>query len=55
MNVVIASNRVYTIVAAQICPANSQVIHFDVQHKIEDNVELWTVNQDQVVNSGVGW
>lgn len=55
MNVIISSNRVYTIVATQICPTDGQVIYFNVQDEIEHDVKFRTVNQNQVMDSGIGW
>lgn len=55
MNIVIFPNRVYTVITTKICSADSQVIHLDVEYEVENNVELWTVDQDQVMNRGVSW
>jgi len=30
------------------------VIYLDVGHEVEHDMELWAVDQDQVVNAGVG-
>lgn len=55
MNVIISPNRVYTVITTKIRSADSQVIHLDVQYKIENNVELWAVDQNQVMNRGISW
>jgi hypothetical protein len=55
MNVVVRSNRINTIVATQVRPADGQVIYFDVQDKIEHNVKFRTVHQNQVMNRRIDW
>jgi hypothetical protein len=55
MNVVICSNGINAIVATQVRPADGQVIYFDVQDEIKHNVKFRTVNQNQVMDSGIDW
>ena len=55
VNMIICPNHVYTVITTKVCSADSQVIHLDVQYKVENNVKLWAVDQDQVMNRGVSW
>ena len=53
MNPVICTDNVNSVVRAEICAPNCQVINLNIDSKVEHNVKLRTVNKDQVVNRGI--
>lgn len=50
MNVVICADSVNTVVASKVCSPNRKVISLDVDSKIQDNMKLWTVNKNQIMD-----
>ncbi len=54
MNPVVRPNGINTIIGAKIRSSNSQVIHFNINSKIKNEMELRTVNKDQVMNRDIG-
>lgn len=55
MDIIVRSNRIDTIIASEICTPYSQMVHFDIQRKVEYDMEFGAIDQDQVVNSCVDW
>lgn len=50
MNMVIGPNRVDAIEGSKIASPNGQVKHLDVQSEIKNEVELGTVDKNEVMN-----
>lgn len=55
VNPVVLANRIDAIVASKICSANCEMIHFDVSSELEDEMELWTIDQDEIVEARIDW
>jgi hypothetical protein len=55
MNPVVSAHKVDTVIGAEISTTNGQMVDLDIHAKVEDDVELRTINQEQVVHRGVGW
>jgi uncharacterized SAM-binding protein YcdF (DUF218 family) len=53
VNPVILADSINAIVAPKIGSTNGQVVHFDVSSKLEDEVELWTIDQDEIVEARI--
>lgn len=55
MDPVICPNCINTIVGSQVSTPDCQVVDLNIHTKIEDEVELWTVDQDQVMYGSINW
>jgi hypothetical protein len=55
MNPIILTNGVDAIVTSKIGSADSEMIHLDVLPELEDEVELRTVDQDEIMEAGIDW
>jgi hypothetical protein len=53
VNPVILADSINAIVAPKIGSTNGQVVHFDVSSKLEDEVELWAIDQDEIVEARI--
>lgn len=54
MDVVIGPDSIDPIIAAQISTANGKVVRFNIHSKVQDNMEFRTVDEDQIVDRGIG-
>lgn len=50
---VVLPNSINAIVAPKISPANSEVVHFDVPSKLEDEVKLGAIDKDEIVETSI--
>lgn len=55
VNPVVLANCINAIVASKIGSADGEVVHFDVSSKLEDEVKLRTIDQDEIVEAGIDW
>lgn len=55
VNPVVLADRINAIVAPKIGSANGEMVHFDVSSKLEDEVELRTIDQDEIVKTRIDW
>ena len=53
MDVVVRPDCVDTVVAAQVGSSDREMVRFDVHGEVQNNMELGTVDQDQVMDRGV--
>lgn len=53
MDPVVGTDRIDAVVTAQVRPADRQVVDLDVHAKVQHEVELRAVDQDQVVDGGI--
>lgn len=51
MNIVISSNGIDSIIAAQIRTTNSKMVHLYVLSEVENKVKFWTVDQQQIMKA----
>lgn len=51
VNPVILANRINAIIASKIGSTNGEMVHFDVSPELEDEVELGTIDQDEIVEA----
>lgn len=53
---IICANHVNPIIRTQVGPSDGEVIYLEVLSKVKDDVKLWAVNENEVVNRSVdGW
>lgn len=50
---VVCTNNVNSIIGAQVCPANGQMVDLEVLGEVKDDVKLGAVNEDYVVDNSV--
>lgn len=55
VNPVVLADRINAIVASKVGSTNGEVVHFDVSSKLEDEVELRTIDQDEIVEARIDW
>jgi len=55
MDPVVLANSIDAVITSKISSTDSEMINFDISSKLEDEVEFWTVNQDEVMEAGVDW
>lgn len=55
MNPIIFTNGVNAIVTPQVGSADGEMIDFDVLPELEDEMELRTVDQDEIMEAGIDW
>jgi len=55
MDPVVFPDRIDAVVAAEIGASDRQMIDLNVLGEVEDEVELRTVDKNQVVEAGVDW
>lgn len=53
MDPVVRTDNINSVIRAQICPSDGQVIDLEVDCEVEDNVELGAIYQDQIVDRGI--
>ena len=51
VNPVVLADCINPIVASKIGSTNGEMVHFDVSPKLEDKVELGTIDQDEIVEA----
>lgn len=55
VNPVVLADRINAIVASEIGSTDGEMVHFDVPSKLEDEMELRTVDQYEVVEARIDW
>ena len=55
MDPVVLTNSIDAVITSKVSSTDGEMIHFDISAKLEDEVELWTVNQDEIMEAGVNW
>jgi len=50
---IICANHVNPIIGTQVGPSDGEVIYLEVFSKVKDDVKLWAVNENEVVNRSV--
>lgn len=53
VDVVVRPDSVDTIVATQIGASDRKMVRFDIHGEVQNNMELGTIDQDQVMDGGV--
>lgn len=53
MDPIICANHVNPIIRTQVGPSDGEVIYLEVLCKVKDDVKLWAVNENEVVNRSV--
>ena len=53
VNPVVLADRINAVVASKIGSTNSKMVHLNVSSELEDEVELWTVDQDEIVKARI--
>jgi hypothetical protein len=55
MDMIVCANCINTIVTAEISTPDGKMVRFHVDGKVEHDVELWAIDQDQVMDGGIRW
>lgn len=53
MHPVVCTNYINTIIGAEVGTADSQMIDFQIDSEVKDDVELGAVNQDKIMHRGI--
>ena len=55
VNPVVFADGINAIITTEIGSTNSEMVYFDVSAELEDEVELWTIDQDEIVEARIDW
>lgn len=54
MDIIICPNDIDPIIAAKIGASNREVIYLYIDSKVDDDMKLWAVHQNQIVDRSIG-
>ena len=55
MDPVVLADCIDAIIASEVGSTNGKMVHFNVSSKLEDEVELRTIDQDEIVEARIDW